>query len=102
MNIASSTAPRCQGTSRILKPNTIIRMFSGVSILFLQNYLILNTKDYFPSAVTVTNVDKTLAFWRSCKFREGLYFLFLSKILINSASLYYSLVGFDTEEPHTD
>lgn len=77
-------------------------MFSGVSILFLQNYLILNTKDYFSCADTVTNMDKNIAFWRSCKFREGFYFLFLSKMLINSASLYCSLVGFDTEEPHTD
>lgn len=69
--------------------------------MLLQNYIILNTKDYFPCAFTATNMDKDIAFWRSRKFREGLCFLFPSKMLINSASLYWSLVSFDTEESHT-
>lgn len=103
MDIASSIAPSFQGHKMLIH---IIRMFSGVNIFLVFTELYLHKSQYkgLYSMCSHSNkiLENTIAFWRLCKFREGFYFLFLRRLLINSASLYFSLIPFDAEEQHTD
>lgn len=65
-------------------------MFSGVSIFLVFTEIYLHTSQlrglHFTCSHT-TKIMEIIAFWRLSKFREGGYFLFCSKLLVNNVSL---------------
>jgi len=77
-------------------------MFSGVTIFLVFTELYRHKSQHRGLHSSNKILENTIAFGRLRKFREGLYFLFLSMLLINSISLYCSLITFDAEEQHTD